>query len=422
LDDTSQLARGINRSHAGILAAWFLPLFLLMGPVMAQNEKPDTQSGNFLYVFPTGWNPVEKGGTTFLYAPGSPPGTVTYIALAANDLDRNLPYSFNELWGGLKNSYRILQGGQITPLRMQHGYDALTASAVALDQRGTRWNVYVLGAQYKNRIQIVTFMSNAPLGGMLSASFEVFQKFIANLRFGDALPGAPALPADAAPVVTSREPISREPLPPGALEGIYIGLAINGTRAGARRLHFNRDGWVVKDVLQEEMIGFDFTAYRNDAKTNRSWVGRYRLDRDQINILWQDYTEDREVITRNETSPSPGINVYVPMCLCTGERFSGKYNWGLAGSGQYLQFSTDGTFLDHGMLDQMLLPNPYYEHPRTQRGTYAIQSQTMIFTFADGRRGMRTFYAPKAQEKKQLFDFIGLGWHMLYEEHYQAQP
>lgn len=418
LTDNSQHARGVGPSRRTILAAWGIPLLLLTGPAAtAQNENPDTQAGNFLYVFPTGWKPVEKGDTTILYAPGSPPGTATYIVLAANDLDRSLQYSFNELWGGFKNSYRILQGGQIAPLHSPHGYDALTASAVAMDQKGVRWNVYVMGAQYKNRIQVVTFMSSAPPGGMLSASFEIFQKFIANLRFGDALPGAQVPPVDAPPVETSTDP-----LPKGALEGIYIGMALSGTRAGPRRLHFNRDGWVVKDVPQEGMIGFNFTAYRNDPNTNRSWVGRYRLDGDQINILWQDYTEDREVIARNETSPSPGINVYVPMCLCTGTRFSGKYNWGLTGSGQYLQFSTDGTFVDHGVLDQMLVPNPYYEHPRTQRGTYAIQSQTIVFTFADGRRGMRTFYAPKAQKSKRLFDFIGLGWHMLYEEHYQAQP
>lgn len=418
LNDCSQFLRRMDQGRRGILAALGIPLLLLTGPaaITAQNAKPDTQAGNFLYVFPTGWKPVEKGDTTFLYAPGSLPGTSTYIALAANDLDRNLQYSFNELWGGFKNSYRILQGGQIAPLHSQ-GYDALTTSAVAMDPKGVRWNVYVLGAQYKNRIQVVTFMSNAPPGGMLSASFQIFQKFIANLTFGDALPGAKVPPVEAPPVETTTEP-----LPKGALEGIYIGMAISGTRAGPRRLHFNRDGWVVKDVPQEGMIGFDFTAYRNDRNTNRSWVGRYRLDGDQINILWQDYTEDREVIARNETSPSPGINMYVPMCACTGTRFSGKYNWGLAGSGQYLQFSTDGTFIDHGVLDQMLVPNPYYEHPRTQRGTYAIQSQTIIFTFADGRRGMRTFYAPKAQKSKQLFDFIGLGWHMLYEEHYQAQP
>ena len=409
----SKFAWGVHRRHAATLGLF------LMGPAMlpAQNVKPDTQTGNFLYVFPNGWKPVERGDTTFLYSPASPPGTATYIALAANNLDRDLAYSFNELWGGFKSSYRILQGGQVAPMRLPQGYDALTTSAVALDQRGTRYSIYVVAARYKNRVQVVMFMSNAPPGAGLSSSFAIFQRFIANLRFGDALPGAEVPPESAAPVGAAAGP-----LPAGSLEGIYIGLVLNGTRAGPRRLHFNRDGWVVKDVLQEGMIGFDFTAYRSDPHTNRSWVGRYRLDGDQINILWQDYTENREIITRNETSGKPGINVYVPMCLCTGTTFSGKYNWGLAGSGQYLQFSTDGTFLDRGVLDQMLVPSPYYEHPRTQRGTYAIRGQTIIFTFADGRRGMRTFYAPKAQEKKQLFDFIGLGWHMLYEEHYQAEP
>lgn len=408
----SKLARAVG-SRARLLGL----LLILAGPsaLQAQSVNPDTQAGNFLYVFPTGWKPVENGDTTYLYAPGSLPGTTTYIALAANNVDRDLQYSFNELWTGFKNSYRILQGGRMAPMRLPQGYDALTTNAVALDQRGTRWSVYVIAAQYKNRVQVIMFMSNAP-GDMLSATFQIFQKFIANLRFGDALPGAEIPPESAAPATPP------DPLPAGALEGIYIGLVLNGTRAGARRLHFNRDGWVVKDVLPEGMIGFDFTAYRNDPHTNRSWVGRYRLDGDQINILWQDYTENREVIRRNETSPRPGINVYVPMCLCTGTTFSGKYNWGLAGSGQYLQFSTDGTFLDRGVLDQMLVPSPFYEHPRTQRGTYSIRGQTIVFTFADGRRGMRTFYAPKAQETKQLFDFIGLGWHMLYEERYQAEP
>ena len=125
-----RLTCGLNSCRPETLAFLSLPLFLLTGPVVltAQNEKPDTQAGNFLYVFPTGWNPVERGDTTFLYAPGSPPGTITYIALAAHDLDRDLQYSFNELWGGFKNSYRILQGGQITPLHSRQGYDALTTS------------------------------------------------------------------------------------------------------------------------------------------------------------------------------------------------------------------------------------------------------------------------------------------------------
>jgi len=392
---------------------------MMMPALMAQEVAPDTQTGNFLYKTPTGWNPVEKDDTTVIYAPAPPPGTSTYIALAADNLEGDLQNSFKVLWGGFKNSYRIVQGGQAAPLHAKNGYDAYYTSAVALDQSGRQWSVYVMGAQYKKRIQTVMFMSNVPAGSMLSAYQKIFQQtFIASLSFGDALPGSKVPAIDAA--VAEETP---HKLLPGALEGIYVGYALGGGgHMGIHRLHFNPDGWVVKDVPQEGMIGFDFTAYRNDANTNRSWVGRYRLDGNQINIAWQDYADDRQVIKRNETSFTPGIDVYIPMCRCTGKKFSGKYNWGLAGSGQYLQFSSDGTFLDHGVLDQMLVPNPYYEHPRTQHGTYAIQSQTVVFTFADGRRGMRTFYAPKAQEHGGIFDWIGLGWHILYEEHHVNEP
>jgi hypothetical protein len=410
----------------------FLLFLLVSAPsLLAQNIAPDTQTGNFLYQFPTGWKPVEKDGTTLIYAPLGKPGTATFIALTAADLEGDLQNSFNVLLGGLKNSYRIEQGGQVSTLHSKNHFDALYTTVVATDKNSVRWNMYILGAQYRKRIQGVIFMSNLPTGPDLTASFNVFQKtFLASLSFGDALPGSqvpPLAPQDNSQPGSGATPaLSDEPthnLPAGALEGIYMGFAIGGGgRAGLKRLHFNPDGWVVKDILPEGMIGFDFTAYRNRPDTNRSWVGRYRLDGDQIIILWQDFTDNRTVIKRNESSAKPGIDVYVPMCHCTGLKFSGKYNFGLANSGQYIQFMPDGTFLDRGVLDKMLVPSPYYDHPRTQRGTYTIQSQTVIFTFADGRRGMRTFYAPKAQQQARLFNFIGLGWDILYEDHYQNEP
>ncbi|HLJ29480.1 MAG TPA: hypothetical protein VKY85_22415 [Candidatus Angelobacter sp.] len=400
---------------------WVLLLFLggLLPALLAQDVAPDTQAGNFLFKMPTGWNPVERGDTTIIYAPAPPRGTTTYIALAADNLDGDLAKSFNELWTGFRNSYQILQGGQTAPLHAKKGYDAFYTTAIARDQSGKQWSVYVMGAQYRERVQTVMFMSNVPPGGMLSAYQKVFQQtFLASLSFGDALPGSKVPAVDSTPVEEAPHK-----LPPGALEGIYVGFSVGaGGRVGAKPLLFSPDGWVVKNVPDEGMIGFDFTANRNNPNTNRSWVGRYRVDGNQIHILWQDYAEDRQVIKRNETSASPGLDVYVPMCRCTGKRFSGKYNWGLAGSGQYLEFFPDGTFIDHKVLDQMLVPNAYYDRPRTQRGTYSIQSQTMIFTFADGRRGMRIFYAPKAQEHGQMFDWINLGGHDLYEAHHQNEP
>jgi hypothetical protein len=218
------------------------------------------------------------------------------------------------------------------------------------------------------------------------------------------------------------------PLPSGALDGIYVGIDIPFQRI--RRLNFSPDGWVVKDIPQESMIGFDFTAYRNDRNTNRSWVGRYQVDGDKINIEWQDfrgpgYPPSREVVERNEVSAHPtsavGSDTFIPMCRCTGKRFSGTYIWGRTAAGQYLQFFPDGTFIDHSVTDQLIVPSRFYDHPRIQQGTYSIQSQTMIFTFADGHRGTRTFIAPKAQENDPMLDWIGLGWQQLYEQNYEMR-
>jgi hypothetical protein len=144
-----------------------LLLFVLIVPtsaLLAQSVPADTQTGNFLYKMPTGWNPVQKGDTTIIYAPSLPQGKVAYIALAADNLDGNLRNSFNELWGGFRNSYRILQGGETAPLKARNGYDAFYTTAAAADRNGQRWSVYVMGAQYKNRIQTVMFMSNLPPG------------------------------------------------------------------------------------------------------------------------------------------------------------------------------------------------------------------------------------------------------------------
>lgn len=401
----------------------FVLLILVLGltPALpAQEESPDTQAGNFLFNVPAGWTPQEKGDTTFIFAPALPQGQTSFIAMAANDMDGDLQHSFNLLWTGFRNSYRVLQGGQISPMHSRKGYDAFYTTAIAADKNRIRWQVFVMGAQYKNRIQTVMFMSNVPPGATYDAYFRRFQQWLANLSFGDALPGSAV-----APVAARAEPAPDTPhkLAPGELEGFYVGMALGyGGRVNRQPLYFSPDGWVVKIDLNNSMVGFDLTKYRNAKDTNRSWVGRYRVDGDQINILWQDFAENRQVVRRNEASARPGLNVYVPMCRCTGAKFSGKYNYGLASSGQYIQFFPDGRFIDHGVLDQKMLPNPYFDHPRTQRGTYSIQSQTMIFNFADGHRGMLTFMGPRTQEKAQLFDWITLGGDSLYEEHYVNEP
>ena len=235
-------------------------------------------------------------------------------------------------------------------------------------------------------------------------------------------PGAPLRPSDPA----AGEPAGQ--VSPTALDGIYVALDVAFQKI--RRLNFSSDGWVVKDIPQETMIGFNFTAYRNDRNTNRNFVGRYQVAGDKIAIDWQDFRgpafpPTREVVRHDEVSAHPVSPVewdtFIPMCRCTGKRFAGRYIWGNRAAGQSLEFFPDGTFLDHGVTDQMIIPSPFYLHPRMLRGTYSIQSQTMIFNFADGRRGTRTFIAPKAEENDPGFDWIGLGWQQLYEQNYEMR-
>lgn len=184
---------------------------------------------------------------------------------------------------------------------------------------------------------------------------------------------------------------------------------------------------MVYGVPQEGMLDFDFNHYRPENNKAKDWVGRYKLDGDKIKIVWQNQWGDPAnpvVVKRNETSAHPvvdlGWEVFIPMCRCTGKRLSGKYRYGPPAANQFLQFFPDGTFFDQQATDQLVAPYNF-EHPRIQRGTYSIQSQTLILNYADGHRGMVTFLAPKAQENQPTFDWIELGWHMLFEENYAAR-
>ena len=212
----------------------------------------------------------------------------------------------------------------------------------------------------------------------------------------------------------------RPDAPPGMLAGVYVATAGEDGRPSNRQFLFYPDGMVMNGVPQEGMLAFDFNHYRPQDNPTRNWVGRYKVAGDEIKILWMNQFADPanpDRIKRNETSAHPplelGWRVFIPMCRCTGKRLSGTYRWGSPAADQYLQFFPDGTFIDHRVTDQLIVPSRFYEHPRIQRGTYLIERQTIIFTFADGHRGERTFLAPKVQENSPTFDWIDLGWQML---------
>ncbi|HTC93772.1 MAG TPA: hypothetical protein VK699_10005 [Terriglobales bacterium] len=228
-------------------------------------------------------------------------------------------------------------------------------------------------------------------------------------------------------------------LPAGALEGVYIGFGLDRSPVVRHEYYFTADGWVINNIPQVNIDNFDMTAYRNDP-SHRLFIGRYRVDGNQIYIVWANSPDHRDVIKFNNAATDPGIDTFVPTCRCTGKRFSGKYHWSSPTDPRFLQFFPDGTFVDHGLTDQMVgLPNPHgyaaiTAPPRNFRGTYSISNRKLTFNFADGKQATVAFIAPKALEKAPSFGWFGLGHDsgvqgaetvilmMLYEENYQVQP
>lgn len=214
-------------------------------------------------------------------------------------------------------------------------------------------------------------------------------------------------------------------VPPGMLAGVYVGTADAGKPSNTQYL-FYPDGSVMNGVPQKGMLSFDLNHYRPQDNPDRNWWGHYRVKGDTIEIVWQNQFGDPAnpaVIQRNESQAHPafqvGPTVFIPMCHCTGKRLSGIYRWGAPAQDQYIQFFPDGTFLDHRATDELLVIN--FEHPRTQRGSYQIVDQTIIFSFPDGHRGTNSFLAPKVQKDDPTFDWISFGWHMFFEEGYRAK-
>jgi hypothetical protein len=237
----------------------------------------------------------------------------------------------------------------------------------------------------------------------------------------------------------SQTQTAKKHLPAGALEGIYVGFSLDYSHQGSREYYFTADGWVINNIPYVNMDNFDMTAYRNDP-SNKLFIGRYRVDGNQIHIVWANSGTRRDVIKFDDKASEPGIDLYVPTCVCNGQKLSGKYHWGSPTDKRYVQFFPDGTFFDHGLTDQVVgEPNPHgyagiTDPPRNFRGTYSVHNQKLTFHFADGKHVSVAFIAPRALKHARSFGWMGLGHDsgvkgaetvillVLYEEHYQLQP
>jgi hypothetical protein len=218
---------------------------------------------------------------------------------------------------------------------------------------------------------------------------------------------------------------SAQDIPSGMLAGVYVSTADSNLRPRNSQYIFYPDGFVMNGVPEEGMLAFDFNRYRTENNREGNWVGRYQLQGDLVKIDWVNRQANPSIIQLNQSiaqSPaSTGPQVFFPACRCTAKHFSGVYHWNAGRADQYIEFFPNGTFIDNRVLDEMIAPSRFFDHPRIQNGTYQIARQTIIFTFADGNRATRTFLAPKVQQGDPRFDWISLGRQMFFEQNYRVR-
>jgi hypothetical protein len=228
---------------------------------------------------------------------------------------------------------------------------------------------------------------------------------------------AAAAPAPPAPAVSAGPP--RPPLP-GMLDGAYDALVIGtGGHVDHRFLIFYPDGRVMNGMPEEGLEGFSFAAFAADPK-NQNELGRYRVDGEQINIVWEDWPGHRDVVQHREGVDVGYPDVYIPLCRCDGERFSGLYKWDYQSG---IEFSLDGGFVDHGVIDQLDVDLGFFNQPRVRRGTYRIHDYSLYLDFQDGQHLKTSFGAPAFQESRHVFNWISIyGYQILHREGYQPPP
>ena len=235
-----------------------------------------------------------------------------------------------------------------------------------------------------------------------------------------ALQGRPASEIENANAPASSSPSSEAPPPAaGTYESsgptsqsekkVYFGYYWGGSfnpHIEKAYLVFYPSGWVSKEFPGDGLEGFDFPAYMRNP-SNRNFVGKYRINGNTAEIVWLDTNQSHTTVQFDDAASNPHFmgGPYIPLCQCNGVRFSGIYD---TGHRDRIQFSPDGTFVDAGAINSVVgvdLSNPWRGGP----GTYAVQNYTLFLSYQDGRRVKKSFTAPAAQEKEQVFDWLAIG-------------
>ena len=268
-------------------------------PMIGQDFPPDTHIGDYHFYMPRGWNRKDLPAGTMIAAPLTAPN-MAYIALLHTvALPSTLRAAFDEQWQGFKQQYRLLQGGQVVARHSPNGYDMFATQAIAADQKGMRWRVYVMAAQYKNRLETVMFMSNVADPETNAMLQQLLDSFLSSLHFSDARTDAAAGSTGSTGLNTSAAALP--PKGKGRLNGIYRAIGVVNYGGGGPRIKWRYVVFFPDTRFMEGFPGEGLDNLDEDAEIRRNPVGwgSYSLSGERGKIVF--------LITDPEQEKSPII-------------------------------------------------------------------------------------------------------------------
>lgn len=179
-----------------------------------------------------------------------------------------------------------------------------------------------------------------------------------------------------------------EPGVPCGLNGIYVGMKPLGVLSGGRfkiePLVFFPDRNVLRHLPEQGLKNFDFG---REIKESRAHCGRCRTIGNPVRITWSDDT--RAVGGRDGANLNFEGLPYVAAENSNGLQLNAMYRTGWAPAGPRIRFTSDGRFVENGILDSI----GYHGAEKSPGGgTYNIEQNTLELHYSTGHYVALSFY------------------------------
>ncbi len=369
------------------LSAWLRFLLLFCGaavlPGVAQSTRcpapardywtPDGRAGDLQFDVPGNWKVIDDQGMTELIPLAEQGRELTRIGfLAPQKLNGNVRQYFESVWAQWRTRFNTIDNGAPDISHSDRGYDLMKRYSRIYAPSIGNGTFWLEVAFLRDRAEAYFFIDNT---GSVDYSQD-FLSFEHSVQF-----------------VNGDKPELPEPGVPCGLHGVFVGWKRTaGLRNGIiseaimkiETLVFFPDGNVIRHLPERGLKNFDFG---REIKESRENCGRYRMIGDQVRIRWSDDT--RAVGTREGT----GLRIegwqYAPAANSDGLQLNATYRTDWAPAGPRIRFTSDGRFVENGILDSIDYSGP---DKSPGSGTYTIEKNTIELHYSSGRDIPLSFY------------------------------